>query len=1142
MDSCEDNVRPKALIQGGSYVYTPPPRQFEGPGSFGQSTLQRRIFAAEVPYSAYSFVVASNLPGMLPEDINYLELKGCLRIPVRQHLDEFVKQYFRYVHPFLPLINEAVFWEMYCGTSQRWGPKISLLVLQSMIFAATAHVSSETLERMGFSSNRVARRVMYQRAKILYDLKIESSRVHIAQSALLISYWSPSFVKAASRPNTTWLSIAIKNAKSVKAHLSGLESAVVKDEPQEQRRCSLKRLWGCCIVRDSTLSIALRRSCQITAADRNAEIKFVLKYADLEVELSRSQVYDAPTKKYLIMAFLHLAELCRRMAHVSKLLFPFENGSTEDTFPTPTTDDKQTIGTFKYFLSGWCDTAKLWLQSPDPVDKPKLVNTELSHSSVALFTNLMYIYYYSLRIALANRQLLAFAETNTPHEKAHDIHTPRADIQDAQARISWCMKTLADRQLIRFLPVSVIACSALPLALHIINGRLNGSLQDSRLVVLLQAMRTYEYLYDGVEWVAETIKLIMGQRQLAHLLESALSRTSLASASWECFLASNPSCYLRVAVAMDLSFSQGRLPEEKDFPARLRDVEEKPSPAWFFKKNSTLASFQTECPARDPLAAETATLETTLASPLDLALESDLAKSPDEGDSVDDLLKLDGTDVVMEQSLGFSDMYEPRQGKTLIAHEKRHPLSPFKMSTVDFHTFSNVIAGALRSSAHLGHGINPSTREPLWDVPIATAQDLEDAVSAAQEASAKWSSTPIDRALLSYCLLKAEKPPQFGDLEVEHALDFFKFYATLPEPQPEIIQDDADLRLTLTYGPIGIVGAICPWNYPLVLAVGKIVPALLTGNCVITKPSPYTPYSIIKFTEIIRHIFPTGVIQAMHGGDDLGPRICSHPAIQKISFTGSTATGKMIMASASSGLKNVTLELGGNSASIIFPDVDIDIVAPQVALGSFFNSGQLCVASKRVYVHKDIYDAFLSKMVEVVKSWKVGSPSTPGGVMLGPVQNEMQYNVVRSILKDSVDKGYRFALGGHLQADSSSFIIPPSIVDNPPDDSRVVKAEAFGPIVPVQSWSDEDELLSRVNNTPTGLGGAVWSSDIDRAHRIASRIHAGTIWINSFEKPLPQAYLAGHKESGVGGEWGRHGLLSFLQPPDISLLQKSRNI
>lgn len=189
-----------------------------------------------------------------------------------------------------------------------------------------------------------------------------------------------------------------------------------------------------------------------------------------------------------------------------------------------------------------------------------------------------------------------------------------------------------------------------------INGRLNGSFQDSRLVVLFQAMRTYEYLYDGVEWVAETIKLIMGQKQLADLLKSALSSASLASESWESFLTSNPAGYLRVAVTMDLSFSQGRLPEEKDFPTRLRDVKEKPIPATLQKGNLTVTSFQPEHPARDPLGAETATLKTTLASPLGLAPESDLAKALNEGDSVDDLLNLEGADVVMEQSLDFSDI------------------------------------------------------------------------------------------------------------------------------------------------------------------------------------------------------------------------------------------------------------------------------------------------------------------------------------------------------------------------------------------------------------------------------------------------------------------------------------------------------
>ncbi|KAM5343922.1 hypothetical protein ACJ41O_012459 [Fusarium nematophilum] len=482
------------------------------------------------------------------------------------------------------------------------------------------------------------------------------------------------------------------------------------------------------------------------------------------------------------------------------------------------------------------------------------------------------------------------------------------------------------------------------------------------------------------------------------------------------------------------------------------------------------------------------------------------------------------------------------------------------MGKIGFSSFGNVVAGKLRLGGRLGHGINPSSRKPLWDIPIASSQHLDEAVSAAKAAFPKWSQTSWAerqvrlgqaRALLQQhradmarlISLEGGKPPQFADLEVEHALDFFDFYyfgsiASLGQPDPEVIQDDENLRLTLRQGPIGIVGAICPWNYPLVLAIGKIAPALLAGNCVITKPSPFTPYSIVKFTEIVHHVFPSGVLQAMHGDDDLGPMICNHPDIEKISFTGSTATGKKIMAAASKNLKNITLELGGNSASIVCKDVDVDVVAPQVTLGSFFNSGQLCVASKRLYVHKDIYNAFLKKLVDVVASWKVGPPSCEG-VMLGPVQNEMQHNIVKSFIQDTASRGYKFALGGSHATDESSFIIQPCIVDNPPNESLVIKGEAFGPIVPVQPWSDEDELISRVNDVSSGLGGAVWSSDIENAHRLASRIEAGTVWINSFEKPLPQAYLAGHKESGVGGEWGRQGILSYCNPQMIHFYKNS---
>lgn len=264
------------------------------------------------------------------------------------------------------------------------------------------------------------------------------------------------------------------------------------------------------------------------------------------------------------------------------------------------------------------------------------------------------------------------------------------------------------------------------------------------------------------------------------------------------------------------------------------------------------------------------------------------------------------------------------------------------------------------------------------------------------------------------------------------------------EPLEErVIQDDKDLRLSLQYEPMGVIGAISPWNFPLVLAVGKIAPALLAGNCLIAKPSPFTPYSLLKFSELVQGVFPPGVLQALHGDLSIGPQLCEHPDVDKITFTGSSATGKKIMAAASTTLKNVTLELGGNNANIVCPDVDVDIVAPQVALAAFFNSGQLCVASKRVFVHEDIYDRFVAKMVETVEQWKVGSPDTEG-VMLGPVQNEMQYNIVKGFFQDTIKNGYKFACGGGQTLDGSNFFVRPSIVDNPPDKSLVVEGEAFG--------------------------------------------------------------------------------------------------
>ncbi|KAH6988266.1 aldehyde dehydrogenase [Ilyonectria sp. MPI-CAGE-AT-0026] len=450
-------------------------------------------------------------------------------------------------------------------------------------------------------------------------------------------------------------------------------------------------------------------------------------------------------------------------------------------------------------------------------------------------------------------------------------------------------------------------------------------------------------------------------------------------------------------------------------------------------------------------------------------------------------------------------------------------------SQLDFTTFFNIIGDENRAGSRVAHGINPSDGSALWDSPLATEQDLNDAVAAAQRAFPKWAATPwSERAaamkkaaarlrehrkqMTNILVLEVGKPLGNATNEVLHAAEQLDYFASQPEIPETIIQDDDEITLKLRHGPLGIVGAICPWNFPMILAMTKIASALITGNCIIVKPSPYTPYSIIKFIELGQPFFPPGVLQGLTGDDSLGPLICEHPGISKISFTGSSPTGRKVMASASKSLKEVTLELGGNSGCIVCPDVDIKTVAPQVAMGAFYNSGQVCIASKRIYVHESIYDKFKEALTNFVKSWKIG-PASLEGVNMGPVQNKAQFDIIKGFFDDTKRNGYKFALGGDIDESQNGYLINPAIVDRPPDSSKIVSEEPFG----------------KVNDTNTGLGGSVWSADLERAERLARGIEAGTAWINHFERPLPQAYFSGHKQSGVGGEGGQHGLLAYTK-------------
>lgn len=269
--------------------------------------------------------------------------------------------------------------------------------------------------------------------------------------------------------------------------------------------------------------------------------------------------------------------------------------------------------------------------------------------------------------------------------------------------------------------------------------------------------------------------------------------------------------------------------------------------------------------------------------------------------------------------------------------------------------------------------------------------------------------------------------------------------------------EDESVRITTTHVPLGIVGAICPWNFPLVLAMAKIAAALVTGNCIIVKPSPFTPYSTIKFAELSLNVLPPGVLQVLNGDNDIGEYMTLHPDIQKITFTGSTKTGKLIMASCAKTLKRITLELGGNDASIILPDVDVEKVAAQVAIGCFFNAGQMCVATKRLYIHESIYESFKEHFVAAVRAMPLAiDPALPS--LIGPLQNKIQYSIVQGLVDDSKKNGYAFALGQNGST-GDGYFIEPCVIDNPPDSSRVVQEEQFGKATPQSRQSFVPQYL-----------------------------------------------------------------------------------
>ena len=334
--------------------------------------------------------------------------------------------------------------------------------------------------------------------------------------------------------------------------------------------------------------------------------------------------------------------------------------------------------------------------------------------------------------------------------------------------------------------------------------------------------------------------------------------------------------------------------------------------------------------------------------------------------------------------------------------------------------------------------------------------------------------------------------------------------------------------------PVGVVGGIVPWNFPIMMAIQKIVPALVAGCTIVLKPSPFTPLTTLRIAELIKDVVPAGTVNIITGEDSLGPLITEHPGIDKITFTGSTATGKKIMEGAARDLKRITLELGGNDASIVLPDADVEKVAEQLFWSSFSNAGQVCIAAKRIYIHEDIYDDLSKAIAEYAKGVTVGDGSQQG-TGVGPIQNRKQFERVCELIQDAKDNGYSFLTGGDTDPSGTGYYVPITILDNPPEDARIVAEEQFGPVMPLMKFSSVDEAIARANASEYGLAGAIWSKDTDAAVEIAEQLETGTVWINEFMHLSPLAPFGGHKQSGFGAEYGIDGLKEFTYPQVITV-------
>ena len=462
--------------------------------------------------------------------------------------------------------------------------------------------------------------------------------------------------------------------------------------------------------------------------------------------------------------------------------------------------------------------------------------------------------------------------------------------------------------------------------------------------------------------------------------------------------------------------------------------------------------------------------------------------------------------------------------------------------------FKLLINGKLVTGVARLDVINPATEEVLAEAPRADRAQLNEAIAAAKAAFPAWSAKPIrERGALLVKLadalesrqdefarlltLEQGKPLSEAQWEIGFTIRIIRHHATLDLPN-KVLKEDATQKIVRQYTPLGVVAAIVPWNFPMLLLAIKVAPALLAGNTLIAKPAPTTPLTTLLLGEICGEILPAGVINVIVDHNDLGDALSSHADVAKVAFTGSTATGKKVMCSVAGTLKRLILELGGNDAAIVLDDVDPIEVAPKLLVAATMNAGQICLGAKRLYVHDSQYDQICEELGRLARASVVGD-GLKQGTQMGPLQNKAQFEKVKGYLEDAKRNG-KIVAGGEVLS-RKGYFIQPTIVRDIPDDARLVTEEQFGPIVPVLRYSDVDDVIARANNSEYGLGGTVWAKDLDRAFQVAARIDTGIVWINKFLDVSLDVSFGAAKQSGIGTEFGQEGLEAFTHAKIINM-------